>query len=212
MGRRRRVEVSGRRCGCSRRPGTGRRDCHAVLRQRRVPARRPAVARRWPFRAVHHGRAARPGRGPRQAPGRHRRRSRTSGHVHRTGLPRLGGRHRRRRRGHPGKHPRRARRSWRRCTAAWLASSRGRRSDDALLAALRAGDEAGGDRRGRESAALLVVSEGAGYGGGNDVLLDLRIDDHPAPCAGNRAPARPASRVLRDRLRPRRSFDGRRAR
>lgn len=50
-----------------------------------------------------------------------------------------------------------------------------------LVAALRAGDEAGGDRRGRQSAALLVVQEGGGYGGGSDVLVDLRVDDAPAP-------------------------------
>jgi uncharacterized Ntn-hydrolase superfamily protein len=50
-----------------------------------------------------------------------------------------------------------------------------------LLAALRAGDDAGGDRRGRQSAALLVVREGAGYGGLDDVAVDLRVDDHPAP-------------------------------
>jgi uncharacterized Ntn-hydrolase superfamily protein len=51
-----------------------------------------------------------------------------------------------------------------------------------LLAALQAGDAAGGDRRGRQSAALLVVREGAGYGGLDDVALDLRVDDHPDPC------------------------------
>jgi uncharacterized Ntn-hydrolase superfamily protein len=50
-----------------------------------------------------------------------------------------------------------------------------------LLAALRAGDEAGGDRRGRQSAALLVVREGAGYGGADDVAVDLRVDDHGDP-------------------------------
>jgi len=50
-----------------------------------------------------------------------------------------------------------------------------------LLAALKAGDDAGGDRRGRQSAALLVVREGAGYGGLDDVAVDLRVDDHPAP-------------------------------
>lgn len=50
-----------------------------------------------------------------------------------------------------------------------------------LLAALRAGDEAGGDRRGRQSAALLVVREGAGYGGLDDVAVDLRVDDHVTP-------------------------------
>ncbi|MGH3331834.1 MAG: DUF1028 domain-containing protein [Nocardioidaceae bacterium] len=51
-----------------------------------------------------------------------------------------------------------------------------------LLAALVAGDQAGGDRRGRQSAALLVVREDAGYGGGDDVAVDLRVDDHEHPC------------------------------
>src|SRR5690349_22939123 len=50
-----------------------------------------------------------------------------------------------------------------------------------LLAALAAGDDAGGDKRGRQSAALLVVRDGAGYGGGDDVAVDLRVDDHPDP-------------------------------
>jgi uncharacterized Ntn-hydrolase superfamily protein len=50
-----------------------------------------------------------------------------------------------------------------------------------LLAALDAGQAAGGDSRGKQSAALLVVKEGGGYGGNNDRLLDLRVDDHPEP-------------------------------
>lgn len=50
-----------------------------------------------------------------------------------------------------------------------------------LLAALTAGDAAGGDSRGRQSAALLVVRTGAGYGGLDDVAVDLRVDDHPEP-------------------------------
>jgi uncharacterized Ntn-hydrolase superfamily protein len=50
---------------------------------------------------------------------------------------------------------------------------------DRLLAALVAGDGAGGDRRGRQSAALLVVREHGGYEGGNDRYIDLRVDDHP---------------------------------
>ncbi len=52
-----------------------------------------------------------------------------------------------------------------------------------LLAVLQAGDAAGGDSRGRQSAALLVVEEGAGYDGGDDVAVDLRVDDHADPCA-----------------------------
>src|SRR3954451_6802690 len=50
-----------------------------------------------------------------------------------------------------------------------------------LLAALAAGDDAGGDRRGRQSAALLVVKDGAGYAGGDDIAVDLRVDDHADP-------------------------------
>jgi uncharacterized Ntn-hydrolase superfamily protein len=50
-----------------------------------------------------------------------------------------------------------------------------------LLAALDAGDQAGGDARGREAAALLVVKGGGGYLGGNDRLVDLRVDDHTTP-------------------------------
>ncbi|GGM57936.1 hypothetical protein GCM10011608_48590 [Micromonospora sonchi] len=50
-----------------------------------------------------------------------------------------------------------------------------------LLAALRAGQEAGGDRRGRQSAGLMVVRQGGGYGGTGDLMIDLRVDDHPDP-------------------------------
>ena len=65
--------------------------------------------------------------------------------------------------------------------AAWLAGDQVSRLAYRLLAALRAGDLAGGDRRGRQSAALLVVSRGMGYGGTSDVVVDLRVDDHPDP-------------------------------
>jgi uncharacterized Ntn-hydrolase superfamily protein len=50
-----------------------------------------------------------------------------------------------------------------------------------LLTALDAGQEEGGDSRGKQSAALLVVREGGGYGGDNDRVLDLHVDDHPEP-------------------------------
>ena len=52
-----------------------------------------------------------------------------------------------------------------------------------LLRALEAGQEAGGDRRGRQSAGLLVVRKGWGYGGGNDRFRDLRVDEHETPIA-----------------------------
>jgi uncharacterized Ntn-hydrolase superfamily protein len=52
---------------------------------------------------------------------------------------------------------------------------------DWLVSALAAGQEAGGDRRGRQAAAVLVVREDGGYGGNNDRYLDLRVDDDPEP-------------------------------
>ena len=64
---------------------------------------------------------------------------------------------------------------------AWLASDPKAPLARRLLAALRAGDEAGGDKRGRQSAALLVVARGEGYGGTSDVVADLRVDDHAEP-------------------------------
>lgn len=54
---------------------------------------------------------------------------------------------------------------------------------DRLLKVLTAGEAAGGDRRGRQSAALLVVEPKGGYGGFSDVSVDLRVDDHPDPVA-----------------------------
>jgi uncharacterized Ntn-hydrolase superfamily protein len=50
-----------------------------------------------------------------------------------------------------------------------------------LYAALRAGDRAGGDRRGRQSAAIYVSKPKAGYGGFNDRWIDYRVDDHDNP-------------------------------
>jgi uncharacterized Ntn-hydrolase superfamily protein len=50
-----------------------------------------------------------------------------------------------------------------------------------LTAGLLAADRAGGDRRGRQSAALLVVRAQGGYGGMNDRYIDLRVDDDPDP-------------------------------
>lgn len=50
-----------------------------------------------------------------------------------------------------------------------------------LLAALSAGDQAGGDSRGRQSAALYVVREDGGYLGGIDRSVDLRVEDAPEP-------------------------------
>lgn len=52
---------------------------------------------------------------------------------------------------------------------------------DWLVAALAAGQEAGGDSRGRQAAGVLVVRQNGGYGGNNDRYLDLRVDDDPYP-------------------------------
>jgi uncharacterized Ntn-hydrolase superfamily protein len=64
---------------------------------------------------------------------------------------------------------------------AWRDSDPGTPLARRLIAALVAGDEAGGDRRGRQSAALLVVTEDGASGRGSDVYVDLRVDDHAAP-------------------------------
>ena len=66
-----------------------------------------------------------------------------------------------------------------------------------LLAALTAGEAAGGDRRGRQSAALYVARERGGYLGFNDVLVDLRVDDHADPVAELEAHPRPAEPLFR---------------
>ena len=50
-----------------------------------------------------------------------------------------------------------------------------------LVEGLAAAQAAGGDRRGQQSAALLIVRERGGYGGRNDRAVDLRVDDHPRP-------------------------------
>ncbi len=50
-----------------------------------------------------------------------------------------------------------------------------------IMSALEAAEAAGGDKRGRQSAALYIVKEKAGYAGFNDRMLDLRVDDHADP-------------------------------
>jgi uncharacterized Ntn-hydrolase superfamily protein len=62
----------------------------------------------------------------------------------------------------------------------WLADP-GASLPERLLVTLAAGEAAGGDRRGRQSAALLVVSDDGGYSPGDDTAYDLRVDDHPEP-------------------------------
>jgi len=64
---------------------------------------------------------------------------------------------------------------------AWIATDPSQPLARRLFAALAAGDAAGGDKRGRQSAAILVVQADGGYGGGSDVHVDLRVDDNVAP-------------------------------
>lgn len=52
-----------------------------------------------------------------------------------------------------------------------------------IVAALEAADKAGGDKRGRQSAALYVVREKGGYARFNDRAVDFRVDDHEKPIA-----------------------------
>lgn len=61
------------------------------------------------------------------------------------------------------------------------AEARGLPFGERLLEALKAGQHAGGDRRGRQAAGLLIVRPGGGYGGGDDRYADLRVEDHPEP-------------------------------
>ena len=100
--------------------------------------------------------------------------------VHRRRVHGLGGRHRGPRLRGAGKHPR---------LRGDRHGARGRRSPrppgrplaERLLECLAAAQAAGGDRRGQQSAALLVVERDGGYAGLSDTLVDLRVDDHPDP-------------------------------
>jgi len=65
--------------------------------------------------------------------------------------------------------------------AASFEGSAGRPLSERLIDALAAAQAAGGDRRGQQSAALLVVERDGGYAGLSDSVVDLRVDDHPAP-------------------------------
>jgi len=60
-------------------------------------------------------------------------------------------------------------------------ATEGRPLAERLLECLAAAQAAGGDRRGQQSAALLVVEKDGGYGALSDTLVDLRVDDHPQP-------------------------------
>jgi uncharacterized Ntn-hydrolase superfamily protein len=67
--------------------------------------------------------------------------------------------------------------------AATFTATAGRPLAQRLLECLAAAQTAGGDRRGQQSAALLVVERDGGYAAMSDVLVDLRVDDHAQPVA-----------------------------
>ncbi len=67
--------------------------------------------------------------------------------------------------------------------ASTFESTAGRPLAERLLDCLDAAEAAGGDSRGRQAAALLVVAQDGGYAGLSDSLVDLRVDDHPDPHA-----------------------------
>ena len=81
-----------------------------------------------------------------------------------------------------GEHPRR-RGDRRRRSPSTFAATAGRPLAERLIECLAAAQAAGGDRRGQQSAALLVVEADGGYAGLSDVLVDLRVDDHERPVA-----------------------------
>ncbi|HEV7454075.1 MAG TPA: DUF1028 domain-containing protein [Candidatus Saccharimonadales bacterium] len=65
----------------------------------------------------------------------------------------------------------------------WLQSANDESLASRLIKSIAAGQVAGGDPRGKQAAAVLVVSKGKGYGGLSDVVVDLRCDDSPEPIA-----------------------------
>ena len=67
--------------------------------------------------------------------------------------------------------------------AATFTATAGRPLAERLIACLAAAQAAGGDRRGQQSAALLVVERDGGYAKLSDILVDLRVDEHPTPVA-----------------------------
>jgi len=67
--------------------------------------------------------------------------------------------------------------------ASTFTATAGRPLAERLIRCLAAAQAAGGDSRGQQSAALLVVERDGGYAGLSDSLVDLRVDDHPAPIA-----------------------------
>jgi uncharacterized Ntn-hydrolase superfamily protein len=67
--------------------------------------------------------------------------------------------------------------------AATFTATQGRPLAERLRECLAAAQAAGGDSRGQQSAALLVVERDGGYAGLSDTLVDLRVDDHAAPVA-----------------------------
>ncbi len=122
--------------------------------------------------------AADPDRGA--PPARRRRRRRAGGDVHRRGLPRLG-RRAHRAHGYAAQGNILVSGETVDAMASTFEATAGAPLVERLLDCLDAAQAAGGDSRGQQSAAILVVERDGGYAGLSDVLVDLRVDDHPRP-------------------------------
>ena len=100
-----------------------------------------------------------------------------------------------------GEHPR-LRRDGRRRSPRRSRARAGRPLAERLIDCLAAAQAAGGDRRGQQSAALLVVERDGGYAGLSDSVVDLRVDDHAGPGRGARAAATGSTSCSSARRRP----------
>ena len=87
--------------------------------------------------------------------------------------------------------------------ASTFTATAGRPLAERLIQCLAAAQAAGGDRRGQQSAALLVVERDGGYANLSDTLVDLRVDDHDDADHGARASVRGALAAVREDAAPR---------
>ena len=69
-----------------------------------------------------------------------------------------------------------------------------------MISLSSSGQKAGGDKRGRQSASLLIVKERWGYGGLTDRFRDLRVDDHPTPSRNWKEYITYTGRFFRDQI------------
>ena len=162
-------------------PGPSRSSARLRLKRGRIRGTGPTALRssRGPRRRGGCSSADERRRGARRAPARHRRRGGQGCLVHGQRVPRLG------RRAHGLGYAAQGNILVSSETVAALAetfeATAGRPLRERLLDCLDAAQAEGGDRRGQQSAALLVVGPEQGFAGLSDVFVDLRVDDHERP-------------------------------